>query len=330
MSCLYSIDFFAGFIFSFLHYYPAPFYFELLGLRYLSVNYCSGLFFNRLIIPNIINFSLWIILSAMQGGYPYLYTSISFWVFIVLTCKYLYELKIRNMSVLVENATKEKEKTEELLTNMLPHQALKELKEENFLTDRISYVTLMYADIVGFTAWSSVRQPKEVVGKLSQLFTTFDKLCLKHNVYKVHTIGDCYVVMGYQSDRNRNPAKEALNVLNFALSLVHVIEESNTDPSYRLSMRVGIHTGEVIGGITGTNIVRYDIYGPDVLIANKMESNGEAGKVVLSEVTKEMIEDCSPESFEFKYLKEIPITVLKRSIKIFQAVSTDPEFNPKL
>ena len=330
MSFLYSIDFYAYFIFCFLNFYPAPFYFELLSFRYLSVNYCSGLFFNRLIIPNLLNFSLWIVLSSMQNGYPYLYTFISFWVFIILTCKYLYELKIRNMSVLVENATKEKEKTEELLTNMLPHQALKELKEENFLTDRISYVTLMYADIVGFTAWSSVRQPKEVVGKLSQLFTTFDKLCLKHNVYKVHTIGDCYVVMGYQSDRNRNPAKEALNVLNFALSLVHVIEESNTDPSYRLSMRVGIHTGEVIGGITGTNIVRYDIYGPDVLIANKMESNGEAGKVVVSEVTKEMIEDCSPESFEFKYLKEISITVLKRSIKIFQAVSTDPEFSLKL
>jgi class 3 adenylate cyclase len=258
------------------------------------------------------------ILTYFQAGEAYLFTYIAFFVFIVLICKFLSESNLRKSSVLVENASKEKDKTEELLTNMLPHQALLELKQENFLTDRISYVTLMYADIVGFTAWSSTKEPKEVVGKLSQLFSTFDKLCLKHDVYKVHTIGDCYVVMGYKSDKNRNPAREALNVLCFAKSLVEVIEDCNTGEDYHLSMRVGIHTGEVIGGITGTNIVRYDIYGPDVLIANKMESNGQAGKVVVSESTMDIVLDYETDRFRFMYFKEIFVNVLNRVVKIFE------------
>jgi len=102
-----------------------------------------------------------------------------------------------------------------------------------------------------------------------------------------------------------------------------VIEECNNDPTYILRMRVGIHTGEVIGGITGTNIVRYDIYGADVLIANKMESNGDPGKVVVSETTKGLLEDYKPEKYFFEIKTEISIPALNRTMKIFRV--TDKE-----
>ena len=70
-------------------------------------------------------------------------------------------------------------------------------------------------------------------------------------------------------------------------------------------MRIGIHIGDVIGGVTGTNIVRYDIYGPDVLIANKMESGGSPGRINVSDTTKEFLESNLEEKFEFEFNAEI-------------------------
>lgn len=140
----------------------------------------------------------------------------------------------------------------------------------------------MYADIVRFTA----RTSNEVMGMLSELFTRFDKMCVQYNIYKVHTIGDCYVGMGYMVEHQRNPAKEAIYMLSFARSPIGVIEETNEKCSCELNIRIGMHTGEIIRGITGTKIVRYDIYGPDVNLANKMESNGEPGKITVSKIQK--------------------------------------------
>ena len=314
---VFSMDFFYFFFYSFFWNEPRVLYEELLFFRFLIVNHCSGLFFRRSLFLNSINFSLWMVIISFNDPEPFHYIVTTFFCVLVIYCRYSSEYNIRDVSISMQAATRETEKTEELLTNMLPQNALKNLREENFATDRLSHVTFMYADIVGFTAWSSTKTPKEVVGKLSQLFTLFDKLCLQHNVYKVHTIGDCYVVMGYQSDRNRIPAREAENVLLFARELIQVIEDNNRAYGSSLSMRVGIHTGEVIGGITGTNIVRYDIYGADVLIANKMESNGEAGKVVVSEATKEYLEDYVPGKYLFDIYKEIHISDLNKDIKIF-------------
>lgn len=79
---------------------------------------------------------------------------------------------------------------------MIPPKVKERLEANLPITDILNDVTLLYADIVGFTAWSAGRTPSEVIEMLSDLFTNFDKMCVKHKVYKVHTIGDCYVVMG--------------------------------------------------------------------------------------------------------------------------------------
>jgi phospholipid-translocating ATPase len=320
---VFSLDFFYFFVSSFFVSLPSVHLIELLFFRYLLINHCSGLFFRRSLFLNFVNFCLWIVIITLNNPEPFQYIVTIFFISLISYCRYSSEHNLRLISMSMQAATRETDKTEELLTNMLPQNALKNLKEENFSTDRLSHVTLMYADIVGFTAWSSTKTPKEVVGKLSQLFTLFDKLCLQHNVYKVCTIGDCYVVMGYQTDRNRVPAREAENVLKFAKALIEVIDDNNKTFGSTLSMRVGIHTGEVIGGITGTNIVRYDIYGADVLIANKMESNGEAGKVMVSEATKDFLEDYVPGKYLFSYHKEIHVNNLNRDIKIFEAKSNE-------
>ena len=152
---------------------------------------------------------------------------------------------------------------------------------------------------------------------LSELFTRFDKICVDHKVYKVHTIGDCYVVMGLMNARNRDSSTECLNVINMGLSMIKVIEEVNEKRASSLNMRIGVHTGEVIGGIIGSNIVRYDIYGPDVLIANKMESGGEAGKINISEVTKRLLEKKFAGIYNFTYNKTIEAKAIKRSYKSY-------------
>ena len=97
--------------------------------------------------------------------------------------------------------------------------------------------------------------------------------------------------MGFIDSSKRNPSKEAFNTVQLGLEMVKIIREVRIKINYQgLDMRIGVHTGSIYGGIIGTDIVRYDIYGKDVSIANKMESNGEEGNIIISETTKEMLE----------------------------------------
>ena len=244
---------------------------------------------------------------ALTSQVPEYYLFSLLYVISILATKYILEIRVRFNLCFQDISTKEIEKTERLLTHMMPPNALKNFQQETINTDKLDQVTIMYADIVGFTAWSSNRSSIEVVEMLSELFTNFDEMCLEHDVYKVHTIGDCYVAMGYVTDFMRNPAKEASNVVNFALSLIDVINDFNVKTNSQLGMRIGIHTGIVIGGFAGTKIIRYDIYGQDVVIANKVESSGIQGKVSVSQTTKELLEDYMPSNFRFKEHKEIKI-----------------------
>ena len=110
---------------------------------------------------------------------------------------------------------------------------------------------------------------------LRNLMTDFDKECLKRNLYKVYTIGDCYVIMGIIDINNRNISLECKNVIDMALEMLEIIKRVKERIGFsKLNMRIGAHSGTFFGGVIGTDIVRYDIFGLDVMIANKMESNG--------------------------------------------------------
>ena len=111
------------------------------------------------------------------------------------------------------------------------------------LTDVFNDVTLLFADIAGFTKYSSGVKPQDVVKMLKYLFTEFDKMCVKHKVYKVYTIGDCYVVMGFLQAKDRNPVLEAKNVVQMGLSMIEIIRNVRTLINFDdLDMRIGIHT----------------------------------------------------------------------------------------
>ena len=118
-------------------------------------------------------------------------------IFFVLL-SYNREMKLRkdyNREKIIEV---EYDKTEELLSKLVPQHVLKGIKNDQKVVDQLENVTLLYTDMVGFTEFSkNVQKPQDVVSLLSRLFSKFDELCATKKVYKVHTIGDCYVIMGY-------------------------------------------------------------------------------------------------------------------------------------
>lgn len=97
-------------------------------------------------------------------------------------------------------------------------------KEIPLVCEEHDDVTLLFADIAGFTTYSSITDPIIVVNMLRKLFTEFDDACLAQGVYKLYTIGDCYVCFGLTDIKNRNPAQEARNVLCFAFDMLRIIE----------------------------------------------------------------------------------------------------------
>ena len=286
----------------------------------LILAHTSGITPDKIIMVSVGIIVSWVIVGVLASeNTSYIANAVLVAGFAVINIAAVFkrEIQLRSYFNLKKLAEKEIEKTENLLTQMMPPHVLANMKKGKSVTDRFTNVTLLYADIVGFTYWSSDKTPEQVVGMLSDMFTRFDKICVGHNVYKVHTIGDCYVVMGLMNVRKRDTVQECLNVINMGLSMIKVIEEVNTQRNSQLNMRIGVHTGEVVGGVIGTNIVRYDIYGPDVLIANKMESGGEAGKINISEATKNILERKNENNFNFTFNKIIEAKAVGRIFKSY-------------
>ena len=201
---------------------------------------------------------------------------------------------------------------EKILFNLMPLHAVQNMKDDIPVADVLENVTLLFADIVNYTDFGNKhkRKPGKIVDLLVELFKEFDKATNNFNVYKVHTIGDCYVVMGFNgkvSMNERNFYEEAKNVCKLGEEMIKIIKDVRKKVNHNsLDMRIGIHTGKVIAGILGSSVVRYDIFGTDVLIANKMESNGKPGNINISEATKSLLET-KDEYFKASYNKEVYI-----------------------
>ena len=168
------------------------------------------------------------------------------------------------------------------------------------MVDQLDNVTLLYTDMAGFTEFTHKSKPNDVISLMNRLFSKFDQLCEQHGVYKLHTMGDSYVVMGYTGKiaKERRTADdqiiEGYNVLQVGLQMVEIIQDERkrtTNPFLKsLDLHVGIHTGKIVGGIIGSKLVRYDIFGQDVLIAKKIEQQALAGSVTVSEPFYKLIQ----------------------------------------
>lgn len=226
---------------------------------------------------------------------------------------YIYNIQEIDLYNVSSAAGKRDSKQEFLVSQLLPKHAREKFfgdPNRNDIVDEFTDVTMLYTDIKGFTDFANNKEPSEVVEALGALYTRFDELVFDINksckpdepkLYKLYTIGDAYIVLSFLDSKKRDKVKEAYNIVKIALSMRIAIEEVKKMINYMgLQMRLGIHTGSIVGGIVGTDIVRYDIYGVDSKIANEMESSSKEGKINVSEDTKlilESVEDC-PYTFE--------------------------------
>jgi class 3 adenylate cyclase len=183
----------------------------------------------------------------------------------------------------------EKQTSERLLLNVLPGPIADRLKlGEGLIVDRFDEVSVLFADLVGFTALSARTSPEALVTMLDELFTQFDRLAEQHGLEKIKTIGDAYmVVAGIPQPR----ADHAHAMARMGLDMMTVIDDYARRTGSDLTIRVGIHSGSVVAGVIGRKKFIYDLWGDTVNTASRMESHGVPGKVHVSAATRAKLAD---------------------------------------
>ncbi len=175
----------------------------------------------------------------------------------------------------------------DLLTRILPRSIAARLERgEREIADDFSETTVLFADIVGFTAFSATHRPAEVVALLNAVFARFDALVERHAVEKIKTIGDAYLVAGGLPEAKPDHC-EAIAAL--ALDMMAAAGEMRTADGEPVAMRIGIHTGPVIAGVIGDKRFLYDLWGDTVNIASRMESAGTPGHIQVSDAVRDRL-----------------------------------------
>lgn len=202
----------------------------------------------------------------------------------------------RNRAALAEQhrlLQAEKARSERLLNNILPEPIAVRLRRgETVIADAAADVTVLFADIVGFTPISEGLAPERVVALLNQVFSTFDDLADQWQLEKIKTIGDAYMVVG-GLPTPRPDHTEAVAAM--ALAMQHAIA-SVPDRGEGLSLRIGIDRGPVVAGVIGKRKFSYDLWGDTVNTASRMESQGEPGRIQVTERVHARLRD----HFEFE------------------------------
>lgn len=188
---------------------------------------------------------------------------------------------------------KEKNRSENLLLNILPAEIAEELKEKGEAEARdFDMVSILFTDFKGFTEQSAKVSAAELIAEINQCFKSFDLICEKYGVEKIKTIGDAYMAAGglpVPSDES------VLNTILAGLEMQAFMKNRSTEKKsvgeLSFEMRLGIHTGPVVAGIVGVKKFQYDVWGDTVNTASRMESNGQVGKVNISQNTYELIKE---------------------------------------
>lgn len=195
-------------------------------------------------------------------------------------------LKLRQSQKDIE---KEQEKSESLLRNVLPQAVAKELKETGKSEpQKFSDVSILFSDFVQFTNQSSKLDPITIIEELNIMFTKFDEIMEENQCERIKTIGDAYLaVCGMPLPKKDH----ATRLTKAAVEMRSYLEEKNKSSNICWQIRIGIHSGEIVGGIVGKKKYIYDIFGDSVNIASRMESNSIPMAINISEDTYNQIKD---------------------------------------
>ncbi len=195
-------------------------------------------------------------------------------------------LKLRRLQQHLEEKEREADR---LLLNVLPQSIVAQLKREGSVpAESFSDVSVLFADIVGFTGFSADQDPKILIEVLNTLFSSFDNLVEALKLEKIKTIGDCYMVVGgaptHRSDHTGAIAELALGIKEEVLKYNEIHQMS-------FAVRIGINSGPVVAGVIGTKRFSYDLWGDTVNVASRMESYGLPNEIQVTEKTYEQLRD---------------------------------------
>ena len=225
------------------------------------------------------------------------FLALLFIIFIISTTIMLFEGKLirveeenKKLESTVKERTKEleaeKNRSENLLLNILPKEIAKELTAhpERTIAKEYPNVTVLFTDIVGFTKISGEMTAEEVVTMLNKMFTMFDERAKREGIEKIKTIGDAYMAATGLTQEDYNDG--ALRMIRFAKGLLNDVRTFNETSPVKLLIRLGINSGPVVAGVIGKTKFIYDIWGDTVNVASRMESTGLPMRIHVTETTK--------------------------------------------
>jgi len=196
----------------------------------------------------------------------------------------------------------QRDQADKLLYNVLPERIAEKLKQSNeTIAEEYNSATVLFADIVNFTAISAHFAPHEVVEMLDELFSSFDELVDKYGVEKIQVAGDGYMVAaGVPTPR----PDHATVLAHLALDMLECVKtEEFLGGKQPIEIRIGLNSGSLLGGVIGRKKYFYALWGDTVNIASRMESHGSSGKIQITRATYELVQD----DFECEYMGAIPV-----------------------
>ncbi len=187
----------------------------------------------------------------------------------------------------------ERDRSKELLLNILPEETARELETNGYAQTRFyDNVTVLFTDFKGFSSIAGKLKPQDLVAELNDYFIAFDEIMETFNLEKIKTIGDAYMCAGGIPTVNETHPLDAVRAgLAMQQFMVTRNAERNAKGLQGWELRIGIHTGPIVAGVVGKKKYAYDIWGDTVNIASRMESNGEPGKVNISASTYNQINE---------------------------------------
>jgi len=188
----------------------------------------------------------------------------------------------------LQEIQRERERSERLLLNILPTSAAERLKRGETVADSFEEVSILFADIAGFTRFADGKTPAQVVEVINRVFSVFDELTQKYGLEKIKTIGDAYMVAaGLPEPRPDHAQVLAQMALDMLASMESLREAGYCD----LALRIGMNTGPAMAGIIGFKKFAYDLWGDTINVASRMETAGVPGKIQVSERVYTLLKD---------------------------------------
>ncbi|MBI2214826.1 MAG: GAF domain-containing protein [Acidobacteria bacterium] len=208
----------------------------------------------------------------------------------------VFQLIAGHLSIVVEKGQmyqqilQEKQKSDALLLNVMPERIAERLRAgDATIAETLDEVTMLFADIVGFTPFASRYPPERVVLVLRDVFVLFDELCDRYGVEKIKTIGDEYMaIAGTRGSTGRLAARD---MAQFALHLLRAVKQIRYPDGQPVQIRIGLHTGRVVAGVIGQKKFGYDVWGDAVNVASRMQSTSLPDTVQVTETVYELLKD---------------------------------------